>query len=571
MLRRARLISQVVFFVLFSVTVLLLTRPPLAYTAPSEWFLMLNPLIGLLTFAASRGITVPLALTATGMALLTIFAGRFFCGMICPLGAIIDFFDRFLFKRMRIRKACPPKYVQKFKYVLLVAMVVMAAFGSMFPFFMDPVLMMTRAFALIINPLLGVIAQEGQAALAPLLGAVGLEKMALATVRAPMFYGVGGALALMVIVVGSGLFDRRFWCQYVCPSGALFGLLGRFALFRRRVDTGACNSCKACVAACPTRAITEDGKHTAGSECIVCGVCTARKKACNSFGFAPVSRSEMLGADIQRRHVLAGIVGGILAVPALRANASAVRDLEGRVIRPPGAIPEEEFLGRCISCGACMKVCPTNAIQPCLLGDGLQRMYTPKIVPRIGGCEEKCHICGHACPTGALRTLTYEQKRFVKIGTAVIDRHRCLPWEQNRECLVCDEVCPYNAITTMIVQTTTGLFKAPVVDETLCLGCGMCEQHCPITDRAAIVVFRFGEVRRASGPYVGDSEKAQVEKKRRASDRSIGVSLTEGWRDRPPAVQPDSLYGGGEGGASSSGLPPGFVDTEPDLPPGFVE
>jgi MauM/NapG family ferredoxin protein len=255
-----------------------------------------------------------------------------------------------------------------------------------------------------------------------------------------------------------------------------------------------------------------------------------------------------------------GIISGLLLLPVIRANASSKRDMSGRMIRPPGAIPEEKFLALCISCGACMKVCPTNAIQPCMTGDGFHRIYTPKIVPRIGGCEEKCHACGYACPTGAIRKLPYEEKSFAKIGTAVVDRHRCLAWEQNKECLVCDEVCPYNAITARIVETTTGPFKVPVVNEDLCLGCGMCEQHCPITDEAAITIYRFSEKRRAFGPYANKEEKKQILEMRRSSDRDIGVGL----EDKPASAQ-----------AAGADSPAGAVtpDKTPKnaqaLPPGF--
>jgi ferredoxin len=209
-----------------------------------------------------------------------------------------------------------------------------------------------------------------------------------------------------------------------------------------------------------------------------------------------------------------------------------------------------------------MKVCPTNAIQPCMPGDGFQRVYTPKIVPRIGGCEEKCHACGYACPTGALRKLSYEEKQFVKIGTAVVDRHRCLAWEQNKECLVCDEVCPYNAITAMIAETTTGKFKVPVVNEDLCIGCGMCEQHCPITDQAAIIVYNFGENRKSSGPYIGEDEKEFVLKSRLESDNSIGENLSGGASSEiaggKDTLKPVQNSHNKKNVESTGDLPPGF-------------
>ncbi|MBD3390895.1 MAG: 4Fe-4S dicluster domain-containing protein [Chitinivibrionales bacterium] len=561
MLKRVRLIAQIAFFALFVVTFFALMRLPAAYDAPGMWYLRLNPLTTLLTTIASRSIYLPLAVLGLVIAALTVVFGRFFCGMMCPLGAIVDFSDRYLFRHMRIRKACPPRYVQKLKYVLLAALLAMAIFGGMAPLIMGPILLVTRVFTLVLNPVIAVVSSQGRAVLAPALAGVGYDRLLYETVKVPLYYGVLGAFLIFALAVLGGLFDRRFWCQHVCPTGGFFGLLSRFALFRRKVHESQCSSCRACSAVCPVHAISDSGKSTSVAECIVCGNCTAAKKNCNSFGFASISKTETRGADLQRRHAVAGVLGGVFMLPALRANASARRDSSGRVIRPPGAVPEEQFLGRCISCGACMKVCPTNAIQPCTMGDGFQRVYTPKIVPRIGGCEEKCHICGYTCPTGAIRNLTYEEKRFAKIGTAVINRHRCLAWEQNKECLVCDEICPYNAITPMIVETTTGPFKVPVVNEDLCLGCGMCEQHCPITDRAAIVVFRFGENRRASGPYVRDDEKAQILEERRRSDEDIGRSLTSEWQR--------DVETNGTSSASASHAEP--ETTQSSLPPGFIQ
>jgi MauM/NapG family ferredoxin protein len=244
-----------------------------------------------------------------------------------------------------------------------------------------------------------------------------------------------------------------------------------------------------------------------------------------------------VGPDIGRRQAIFGVAAGVLMLPVLKANALGKRDNTGRLVRPPGAMPEDLFNARCLACGQCMKVCPTNAIQPCTLDDGLQRLSTPKIVPRIGACEEKCHACGNVCPTDALRKLPYEEKRFAKIGTAVIDKHRCLAWEQNKECLVCDEVCPYHAIDPKFLQTSRGMFKVPVVDADLCMGCGMCEQRCPIFDTAAIVVYKFGENRRTSGAYMSEAQKRMVSEKRKREDRISVDSGTNGQNSNTAPVK----------------------------------
>lgn len=562
-MRKLRIASQIAFFVLFAATFLFVTRLPTAYTAPAPWFLRLNPLVSLLTSVAARTVVFPAAVLGLVIAVLTVVFGRFFCGFICPLGALIDFSDRFIVGKARSDKRRPPRYFQRIKYVALLALAVLAVFGVVLPLFMDPISLLTRVSTLVVYPASKVV----QADAVQLGRALGMESLTTTVVDVPYFYAGVAALVLLLVVLAGGFWDKRFWCQYVCPSGAFFGLAGRFALFRRATIVEGCNTCKRCTRCCPTRAIdSSDVNTTVVPECIVCGVCTDLKQGCSRFAFHKLREPATLGADVKRRHVLAGALGGLVLLPAFRAAALSKRDDHGRLVRPPGALPEEQFLARCIGCGACMKACPTNAIQPCDTGEGLHRLFTPRIVPRIGGCEEKCHLCGYVCPTGAIRKLPHEEKQFAKIGTAVIDRHRCLAWGQNKECLVCDEICPYNAIEARVVETTKGPFKVPVVFEDYCLGCGMCEQHCPIQAKPAIVVYQFGENRLAHGPYASQAQKKHIEERRRKSDAHLSVEAPGEAGAAAPVVE------------DTQELPPGFgsgpeesSSTESELPPGFLD
>ncbi len=566
-MRKARIVSQIFFLALFTGLLFFVNNPNLGYSLDSEFFLRFNPLSAAVTLIASHSILFPFAVTAIAFAVATLLFGRFFCGFVCPLGTLIDASDSWLFKKMRSRERKVPRYVQRTKYVLLIAFLVLAIFGGVFALYFDPLSFTTRLMTIAVDPVLRIVGTD----INRVIGAASPTASALLYSRFPtdirLYYGVGATLVLGIVVFAGGFWDKRFWCQYICPSGAFFGLLGRFSIYKRAVDEKSCNSCRRCARSCPVHAIDEkDIKVTSVTECIECGICVGLRDGCSSFRIGKPGTASATGPDLKRRHVVAGVAGGVLLTPVFRANAVGKRDESGRLIRPPGAVPENEFLSKCIGCGECMKACPTNTLQPCLFSDGLHRLYTPKVVPRVAGCEEKCHLCGHVCPTGALRKLPYEEKRFVKIGTAVLDRHRCLAWAQNKEYLVCDEVCPYNAITAYVVDTTKGRFKVPVVDEDLCLGCGMCEQHCPIFDTAAIVVYKFGENRRASGPYATDAQKRVTLEKRRASDsKHLG---NDG--DLPDPV-PASGNGGGFSEPSSGGFidEPGGQDT--GLPPGFLE
>jgi len=546
MLRKYRLTSQVVFFVLFGACFFFVNTFPRPYTIPGDLFLRLNPLVALSTGIAARAIIPSVLVTGIVVAVLTIVFGRFFCGFVCPLGAAIDVSDRFFFRAARSNNRRPPRYLQRLKYVLLYGIILLAVFGAVFPLFMDPISLLTRIFTIIVHPLLKFTGAESIHLSAPLLDLLGQGKLRYITLATPVFYGIPFVLLLAAIIFGTGFWDKRFWCQYVCPSGAFFGLLSRAPFFRRAPIAEGCNSCGACARVCPTRAIdTEKVERTSSAECVLCGQCTDIKNTCSSFRFVKPAAVQSPGPDLKRRHLLFGAAAGILMVPLYKTTAVTVADGQGRLIRPPGAIPETGFLSRCIACGNCMKVCPTNALQPCLLSEGFNRLYTPRLAPRIGGCDSKCHLCGYACPTGAIRKLPINEKPYAKIGTAVIDRHRCLAWEQNRECLVCDEVCPFNAIEPRLVETTTGPFKVPVVNESLCVGCGMCENKCPIFDRAAIEVYRFGEKRLASGSYATAVQKQTMDELRRKSDKDVISGKS------------DNL--------------PGFDSKQPGIPQGFAE
>ena len=108
------------------------------------------------------------------------------------------------------------------------------------------------------------------------------------------------------------------------------------------------------------------------------------------------------GANLQRRKLLTGLAAGAAVVPLMRSTPGFGAERDERLLRPPGSVDEEFFLARCIRCGECMKVCPNNALQPALSQAGLEGLWTPVLVPRIGYCETSCVLCSQVCPTGAI-------------------------------------------------------------------------------------------------------------------------------------------------------------------------
>jgi MauM/NapG family ferredoxin protein len=514
-MRTFRIISQSVFLLIFLILFFFINKYPLAYKIDSDFFLKLNPLTTLLVTIASHKVILNLLILSGIVVLISTLLGRVFCGFVCPLGAMIDFTDK-VFSKARSSRRRPPIYFHRLKYIFLIILLICAVFGVLIPLFMDPIPLVTRIFTFLIDPFIRIFLSGSEHSISYISQSFSDYLYLNYSVKQPLYYG-GSLTFLMVLIIFGGTFwDKRFWCQYVCPTGAFLGLISRFSLFRRKINEEKCNSCAACAKVCPVRAISDKNiKKISSAECISCGLCVEIKDHCCSFSIGGKSVGiEPVHIDCTRRHLVAGLAGGALLVPVVGSNAITRRDDHGRLIRPPGAVPEQEFLKKCIACGECMKVCPANSLQPSMFTDGFDRLYTPKVVPRIGGCEAKCAVCGHVCPTGAIRKLTSEDKPFVKIGTAVLDKHRCIAWDQNKECVVCDESCPYNAIDTRELQTTGGMFKVPVVKADLCMGCGVCEQNCPVGDFAAITVYRFGENRKSDGPYMTEWQKKSFAERR---------------------------------------------------------
>jgi NAD-dependent dihydropyrimidine dehydrogenase PreA subunit len=126
---------------------------------------------------------------------------------------------------------------------------------------------------------------------------------------------------------------------------------------------------------------------------------------------------------------------------------------------------------------------------------GVEGFWTPVVVPRIGYCDYSCQACGQVCPVEAIPPLSLDLKRKQIIGKAEINRDRCLPWAENQECIVCEEMCPVSekAIRLELVEIESAageriFLQRPVVIRQACIGCGICENKCPVPGAAAIQV-----------------------------------------------------------------------------------
>ncbi len=144
-----------------------------------------------------------------------------------------------------------------------------------------------------------------------------------------------------------------------------------------------------------------------------------------------------------------------------------------------------------------MKVCPRNALYPSSLEAGIYGFYTPMVIPRLGYCEYNCHLCGQVCPTGAIPDLRLDEKKKAVLGLAVFDKNHCLPYAKKLNCMVCEEHCPipdkairFETVDENDYEGKELTLKKPYIVEKLCTGCGICEYVCPVEEKAAVEVFK---------------------------------------------------------------------------------
>jgi MauM/NapG family ferredoxin protein len=361
-------------------------------------------------------------------------------------------------------------------------------------------------------------------------------------------------------------------CARLCPTGAL-------APSGNAVWHGECITCRTCVTVCPVRGTSfsfvekkkerqaqEEEETRVGSEWMaiekkhpLCGdlsenpcreivakrtCCAGKRQPQAQKALSPPESALPLAPDLPSRRAFLAAAGagiGLAAVGYGGVDSLLTSSARGLLwpedcVRPPGALPEPAFLDRCLRCGECMKVCPSNGLQPAWFAAGVEGVFSPVLRSRRGACEPDCNACGLVCPSGAISPLPLEEKRWAKIGTAVVRPGFCLAWAEGRSCVVCEEVCPYGAIACE--QKAGARVPVPVVRAERCFGCGYCEQHCPVRV-PAIVVYPLNALRLTGANY-------------RETARAAGLNLT------PTALSP--VEQDFPENIPEDALPPGFSD-----------
>jgi polyferredoxin/ferredoxin len=501
----ARRISQIFFFLLFLWFCVVTTLGEQWWQLrgwPVNWLIQLDPLVGLGTLLATGTLYAGL-LWGLLTLVLTILLGRFFCGWICPFGALHQAVGWLANRRRKATakiEANRYRSAQTVKYILLLFLLAAASGDLVARLLAIPIQSPLVATAIAIAFLLigtvvhysktmsgirwvtGVILfaigwvvlglfTDGSRLLAASLQTGLLDPIPLFTrsvnlALLPLVDGplvsistasriYPGALAIGALfwtAVFLNLAIPRFYCRFVCPLGALFGIVGKNALWRIGRKADGCRACGACDRHCEGGC--EPAAAIRSAECLLCMNCLNDcRHHVMGYHLYPSMAEEINTPDLSRRELVVALASGMAVMPLARLSGLTGATWNPAVVRPPGALPEKAFLERCIKCGQCMRICPTNVIRPANLQAGIEGLWTPMLDFRMGtsGCQQGCIACGHLCPTAAIRPLSMDERlgrgEFssigpVRLGTAFVDHGRCLPWAMDRPCIVCQENCP---------------------------------------------------------------------------------------------------------------------------------
>lgn len=408
--------------------------------------------------ALLRLVARPGWLAALGLLVVVVLSallGRLYCSLLCPFGVLQDLMTRLRHPRLpprgpRWRRAERLLHAAWTAVLLLALAAGSAALLGLF----EPFSLTVRFFGDAV-----MAAVDGLVRRIPRPAKPSWEMLLLAA--AP--------LAVLLSVPWTG----RWYCETLCPAGALLRLFGRFGLRRLTVRPN-CVSCGRCERVCPVGCVDYRGRSVDSERCVMCLDCLA---------VCPVDAVTLTGPEgprkgggESRRSFLGGATLALLALsPQLRAAASLAPS-RWEPVMPPSAGSRNRFHRLCVACHACVNACPTRVLVPAVREYGWRGVGQPVMAYGRSFCDYECVRCTRVCPSGALRPLTQEDKERTVMGRVRLDKATCIPYERGRDCGACAEHCP----TQAVYMIPYGRVFAPETDPSVCVGCGACERVCPV-------------------------------------------------------------------------------------------
>lgn len=442
----------------------------------------------------------------TLLLVLTIFFGRVYCSVICPLGVMQDLVSRISGKRNK--KAFRFNYSPEVKWsrygtLILFVIAMITGVGSVVA-----LLAPYSTYGRIVSNLFAPLYQWGNNILAYFAersGNYAFYETEVWIKSMPTFI-----IAILTFITISILAWRngRTYCNTICPVGTFLGCLSRFSLFRITIDESKCNRCGLCSRKCKASCINGKEHRIDHSRCVACMDCIDTcKHGAISFElkpkkpYAPATgnaghNQEGTRPDSSRRNFLTATAMTI-TTKALKAQEkkvdgglAAIQDKKiperHTPIVPPGAQGVLNMAHHCTACQLCVSVCPNSVLRP---STRLETLMQPEASYERGYCRPECTKCSEVCPAGAILKITEADKSAIQIGHAVWVKENCLPLTDGVDCGNCARHCPAGAI--QMVPSDPDMDdspRIPVVNTERCIGCGACENLCPARPFSAIYV-----------------------------------------------------------------------------------
>jgi len=453
--------------------------------------------------------------------ILTIFFGRVYCSVLCPLGIFQDVVSWIsgktsgMSKSMKKRKYKYHKAWTILRYSLLAVVILPLLFGSItMVTLLDPYSLFGRIATTLLKPVV-VVANN--------IFAAGLARADIYS----LFYRYDMIWVPPVLLIISTLFMAgiiltafyrgRLYCNTVCPVGTFLGFISKFAIFKIVLDKNNCTKCGKCTRVCKSECIEIKTQIIDYSRCVACYNCLTvcddhamtykpvkRKSFEKPVGLAPVEDAKPMKAvtDSSKRNFLITSVIGVAAlygfkapdsIPGLKKpklivpkpkGQSTIPEKKTSPVSPPGSHSIERFNKICTGCSLCVSACPNKVLQPAFLEYGLIGVMQPHMAYHKGLCEFECILCSEVCPTGAIVPITMEQKHLLQIGQVQFEKKNCIVETEKTDCGACSEHCPTKAVH----MVPYGKLFIPEIDQKICVGCGACEYACPTTPFKAIYV-----------------------------------------------------------------------------------
>lgn len=503
-LRILRIVVSVIVFVLFFLTFVNLRF------LPDEWCnrILSTQFVPSILKSLSAGKLV--AASFIFIIILTLLTGRTYCSFLCPLGISQDINSwlgarvRKKFKRYGYKK---PHNI--FRYTVLSAVLLVTVLsGNHLLVLLDPYSIFGRTMTFFIKPLAILLNNFASSVLDKFnvysLAHITIDGYPLITYMLP--------LAFALIIFTFSLAKGRLYCNTVCPVGTFLGLLSKLSLFRIKIDKSKCTKCGRCAVACKSSCMDSVNNKIDITRCVNCFDCVSicsGKAVSYGFVFGSPKEEKIKTDDVaseekdastkndndtSRREFVTTSVALLLGVPAVAkaqeivTQTTAVSSLEETKmfpVCPPGAGNIDRFNEKCTACSLCINICPTRVLRPSVTEYGLFGMLQPVMNYKKGFCSYNCNACVEVCPTGALKPATLEAKQVIQLGVAQFIKDNCIVKLEKTACGACSESCPTKAVQMVPYE---GNLVIPEVNPEICIGCGHCENACPMTPYKAIFV-----------------------------------------------------------------------------------